>query len=142
MEESTDKPQCSHIMSHKDKSVWVKPHPSEKIHAPSQKKSYCVICGKMKYQGSARAKKMGFYINLLKEIQRKAEVLRRRGITKHKLTQVQIRLILKELQEDDFFTDHICTNRYDQWERFKQTLNRYCPLPEEAVEPVYRDFKG
>lgn len=133
---------CEHIESHKDHSIWVKPDLKERVHSPAQKRSYCKKCGKIKYVGSARAKKMGFYVNLLKEIQRKSEVLNRRGITRHRLTQVQIRLILKELKEDEFFLDSFCTHSYSQWERFRDVLKKYCPLPEEAIEPVYRDFKG
>lgn len=134
--------QCDHDESHKDQAIWVKPDVKERIHSPAQKRSYCRKCGKIKYIGSARARKMGFYVNLLKEIQRKSEVLHRRGITRHRLTQVQIRLILKELNEDEFFLDTFCTHSYSQWDRFRETLRKYCPLPEEAIEPVYRDFKG
>jgi len=133
---------CVHEESHKDEAIWVKPDIKEHIHSPTQKRSYCKKCGKIKYLGSARAKKMGFYVNLLKEIQRKGDVLHRRGITKHKLTQVQIRLILKELREDEFFLDNFCNHRYSQWDKFRETLKKYCPLPDEAIEPVYRDFKG
>ncbi|MBN1389161.1 MAG: hypothetical protein JXA22_00805 [Candidatus Thermoplasmatota archaeon] len=142
MDEDGDGGPCQHIESHKDHSIWVKPDISERMHSPAQKRTYCKKCGKIKYMGSARAKKMGFYVNLLKEIQRKAEVLNRRGITKHRLTHVQVRLILKELQDDEFFSDAFCTHQYSQWDRFKATLRKYCPLPEEAIEPVYRDFKG
>ena len=133
---------CDHEESHKDLSIWVKPDIRERIHSPSQKRSYCVKCGKIRYLGSARAKKMGFYINLLKDIQRKSDVLYKRKVTKHRLTQVQIRLILKELREDEFFSDQFCNHRYSQWEKFRKTLMKYCPLPDEAVDPVYRDFKG
>lgn len=85
---------------------------------------------------------MGFYVNLLKEIQKRGEILHRRKITKHKLTQVQIRLILKDLEQDEFFDDPFSTSSVDQWEYFKHALKRICPLPDEAIDPVYRDFKG
>ncbi|MBN1539670.1 MAG: hypothetical protein JW939_05950 [Candidatus Thermoplasmatota archaeon] len=133
---------CKHLETHRDQSIWVKPDIRERMHSPAQRRSYCRKCGKIRYIGSARAKKMGFYVNLLKEIQRRSEVLNRRGITRHRLTQVQIRLILKELREDEFFSDPFCTHSYSQWDRFRATLRKYCPLPDEAIEPVYRDFKG
>ena len=142
MTEEEVKVGCEHEESHKDDSIWVKPDISDRIHSPAQKRTYCKKCGKIRYIGSARAKKMGFYVNLLKEIQRKGDVLYRRKITKHRLTQVQIRLILKELREDEFFNDHFCTHSYSQWERFRSTLKKYCPLPDEAIDPVFRDFKG
>lgn len=142
MSEEENEGLCEHDESHKDESIWVKPDISERVHSPAQKRSYCKKCGKVKYIGSARAKKMGYYVNLLKEIQRKGDVLYRRKITKHRLTQVQIRLILKELREDEYFSDHFCTHSYSQWDRFRKTLKKYCPLPDEAIDPVFRDFKG
>ena len=85
---------------------------------------------------------MGFYINLLKEIQKKIEVLRRRGITKQKLTNVQIRLIIKDLKEDEVFQDRFSNYRSSQLSFFKETLKRYCPIDDEIIDSVYQDFKG
>ncbi len=133
---------CDHEESHSDHSIWVKPSPSERIHAPAQKRPYCKVCGRIKYLGSAPTKKMGFYINILKEVQRKVDVLHRRKITRHKLTQVQMRLILKELGSDVEFNDRFSNNRYNQWDHFKSTVKRYCDIDEELLDSIYRDFKG
>jgi hypothetical protein len=133
---------CEHEESHSDHSIWVKPSPSERIHSPAQKRPYCKKCGTFKYLGSAPTKKMGFYINILNEVQRKIDVLDKRKITKHRLTQVQMRLILKELNADDEFNDRFSNNRYNQWNRFKEVLKKYCDIDEELVDSIYRDFKG
>lgn len=143
MEEDDEEPcLCDHEESHRDESLWVKPHSKDHIHSPSQKRTFCKKCGKLRYIGSYPAKKMGFYINLLKEIQRRGEVLRKRGITNHSLTQVQMRLIIRSLEDDDFFSDRFSTSSRDQLKLFKTTLNKICPLPDEAIDPVIRDFKG
>ena len=134
--------QCEHEESHSDHSIWVKPSPSERIHSPAQKRPYCKKCGRIKYMGSAPTKKMGFYINILKEVQRKIDVMYRRKITKHRLTQVQMRLVLKELNADEDFNDRFSNNRYNQWDHFKTTLKKYCDIDEELLDSIYRDFKG
>lgn len=92
--------------------------------------------------GSAPTKKMGFYINILKEIQRKIEVLHRRKITNHRLTQVQIRLVLKELNADEEFNDRFSNNRYNQWDHFKTIVRKYCNINDEIMDSIYMDFKG
>lgn len=133
---------CEHDETHPDKSIWVKPSPSERIHSPAQRRPYCKYCGRIKYTGSARAKKMGFYINVLKELQRKVEVLYRRKRTNHRLTKVQIRLILKELESDEDFRDRFSNNRYNQWIHFKEVVGHYCGIDEELMEQVLRELKG
>lgn len=133
---------CDHDIVHKDKAVWVKPSEIENVHSPSQRRPYCKKCGRLKYMGSAPAKKMGFYINLLKEIQKKLEAMHRRKATRHRLTSVQIRLIIKDLEKDDFFLDRFSNQRYSQYDFFKMTLQKYCPVPDEIIQSVYSDFKG
>lgn len=133
---------CPHEESHRDRSIWIKPHRKDNIHSPAQRRTYCKICGKIRYKGSYPAKKMGFYINLLKEIQKRSEILRRRSVTKHSLTQVQIRLIIIELREDEFFSDRFSTSSKDQLDLFKSILKRKCPLPDDVIDTVINDFKG
>jgi len=133
---------CDHDIVHKDQAVWIKPSEKEKVHSPSQRRPYCKKCGRLKYMGSAPAKKMGFYINLLTEIQKKLDVLYRRKATRHRLTSVQIRLVIKDLEMDDFFLDQFSNQRYSQYDFFRITLQKYCPVPDELIQSVYMDFKG
>ena len=133
---------CEHEEVHSDKSVWIKPSPSENIHSPAQKRTYCKKCGKIKYTGTSTAKKLGFYVNILKELQRKSEVLHRRKIIRSRLTKVQIRLILKEIENDDDFLDRFSNNRNNQWIHFKEIVGKYYEIDEEIIESVLRDFKG
>ena len=133
---------CEHDEVHRDKAIWVKPSRAERIHSPTQKRTYCRKCGKIKYVGSAGARKLGYYINLLKEVQRKVDVLYRRKITKHRLTNVQLRLIIKELKTDDYFLDRFANNREAQYNLLKRSIMKYCSMPEEIIDSVYRDFKG
>jgi hypothetical protein len=133
---------CDHDIVHKDNAVWIKPSNVENVHSPSQRRPYCKKCGRLKYMGSATAKKMGFYINLLKEIQKKLDAMHRRKATRHRLTSVQIRLIIKDLEKDDFFLDRFSNQRYSQYDFFKMTLQKYCPVPDEIIQSVYQDFKG
>ena len=142
MDAEASRQRCLHRQSDNDRSIWVHPSRSERVHSPAQKRPYCLDCGKVKYLGSARAKKMGFFINLLSEVQERLEVERRRKLTNHKLTQVQMRLIIKDLVEDDFFTDRWANHKFGQWEFFKLAVRRRCDVSEDLLEHVLSDFKG
>jgi hypothetical protein len=133
---------CVHKESHSDKSLWVKPTPFERKHSPALKRPYCLHCGKIKYIGSARIRKMGYFHNLLREIRGKVDVLYRRKISKKRMTDVQIRLIVQDLERDDFFSDDFCNNSFCQWEFFKETVKRHCAVSDEVMEEVHREFKG
>jgi hypothetical protein len=62
-----------------------------------RKHPYCRCCGKVKNTSSLRAKRMGFFANILSKMRSDFE---RKGI---KITQAQIRLILKELELKEAF---------------------------------------
>lgn len=133
---------CIHDQSDPDQSLWIKPSPTERVHSPAQKRPYCKICGRIKYSGSANVKKMGFYVNLLKELQKRTEILKKRRIMDHKLTNVQIRLIVQDLERDEDFLDSFSNNRHNQWEHFKWIVKSHCRIEDDILEMVYRDFKG
>lgn len=134
--------QCEHEEVHSDRSIWVKPSPTEKVHAPAQKRTYCRKCGKIRYRGTSTARKLGYYINILKELQRKSEVLHRRKIIRSRLTKVQMRLITKDLEEDDEFLDRFSNNRNNQWIHFKKVVRKYFDIDEEVLDSILRDLKG
>lgn len=141
-EEPEDETCCCHEVVHKDKSIWIKPARNQDVHSPVLRRPYCKKCGRIKYMGSSPAKKMGFYINLLKEIQKKLDIMHKRQITRHKLTNVQMRLIIKDLKNDIDFQDRFSNYRSSQLTFFKETLRKYCPVDEEIIDSVYQDFKG
>lgn len=111
---------CSHEVS--EQKVWeriqngvMKPHP------------YCRKCGALKNISSDRAKSLGHFLRALSEIRRCVE---RRG---QKISEAQIRLIMKELIENDF--DDLWSMSYTaQKNLFKSVVRKYVRIPEDLVE--------
>ncbi len=133
---------CEHDETHSDESLWQPPSRSERMHSPVQKKPYCKKCGKMKYLGSAPAKKIGFYLNLLGEIQKRSDILRKRGVKGMRLTDVQKRMIIKILESDEFFLDKFANNLYSQHDMFRNCLLQNSSIPPYLIDSVCEDFKG
>ena len=133
---------CEHDESHPEESLWQPATIPEKTHSPVQKKPYCKKCGKMKYLGSATAKKIGFYLNLLGELQKRSEILRRRGVKEMKLTDVQKRTIVKILESDEYFLDIFSNNQYSQYDMFRDCVLKNSTIPPYLIDSVYGDLKG
>ena len=113
-----------HVECGIDERVWVdyvpmgdrrflKPHP------------WCVECGEVKYIGPDRAKAMGYYVNILSDIKRRR---------KKALTDVQTRLIVKELEGFEDFEDSYSMSRHNQEKIFVETVKRHTNLREEFIE--------
>ena len=79
--------------------------------------SYCVHCGVVKNISPDRAKRMGYYTNILPRL----------GITK-----VQIRLIAKELEKTDFDDVYFIT-RAQQEKLFIRVVKKYSKVREDRL---------
>jgi len=82
------------------RSKGLKPHP------------YCIHCGVVKNTSPDRAKKLGYYVNEL---------------AKKPITKVQMRLIIKEL-ENMCFDDAYSMTKSAQEEIFRSVIQKYCKL--------------
>jgi len=91
---------------------------------------YCGNCGLVRNIGPDRAKKLGYYVEVLSEVERHLRHEHAKG-GKHKLTEVQKRLIVKEMQNDDVFNDLYGVMASCQEERFVEILQKYRPDLEE-----------
>ena len=83
-----------------------------------QPHSYCIHCGVVKEISSKKAKRMGYYMNILARL----------GITK-----VQIRLIAKELESMDFDDAYFMT-RHEQEEIFINVVQKHSKVPEDRIK--------
>ncbi|HIE41102.1 MAG TPA: hypothetical protein EYP80_00395 [Candidatus Aenigmarchaeota archaeon] len=87
---------------------------------------YCVNCGAVEYRGPDRAKKYGYFANVLGEIRRFFEMEARKG-GKFKLTAVVTRLMLKEIESIDGFDDTFSRPFSAQKAEFIRILKKYFP---------------
>lgn len=107
---------CSHISS--STKVWL-PRLDNHIVVPHP---YRKNCGTVKNISSDRAKEIGYYLDILSEIKKYLE--KGRG----KLTQVQMRMIVKELQKTGRFEDTYGIKSSAQKSAFISAAMRYTNL--------------
>jgi len=113
------KAKCAHVSTHS--RVWLpitagilKLHP------------HCKFCGIVKNVSSDKGKKIGYFVNVLAEMRTK---LARKG---YKISQSQIRLIIKELEDrgvDDTYSMSFSAQR----EVFVEAVRKYVKVSRELV---------
>lgn len=120
---------CIHRPVSPQDSVWLPPHDKRDNHTPAQKRIYCLGCGHIKYQGSDRAKKIGYFTNIIARINEVIAKERKRGIRGLRpITVVQKRLMVREMEADESFTDTWSTTNRIQINIFKKIIKRHCPM--------------
>ncbi len=119
---SEDEDVCEHhsvdgdwlpILKRREKDVLA-PHP------------YCCTCGLVRNIGPDRARKLGYYIEALSEIERLLKHEHAKG-GRCKLTETQKRLIVKSLEKEDIFKDLYGTMASAQEDRFVEIIQEYRP---------------
>lgn len=130
---------CIHKpVSHQD-AVWLPPDDKSDSHIPAQRRIFCLGCGKVKYQGSDRAKKLGFFMNLISKINDQVAKEQRRGVKHIKpITEVQKRLMTREMESNEMFMDTWMSTRKHQMVLFRRILRRHCPnLTDTLIEAAF-----
>ena len=119
---------CIHRSVSPQDAIWLPPEDKSQNHTPSQKRIYCLGCGAVKYQGSDKAKRIGFFTNLISRINEQVAKERRRGVKGLRpITEVQKRLMIREMESKDIFCDPWTATRKLQLVAFKKILKRHCP---------------
>lgn len=123
---------CKHISCPPNRSVWLPLITYVGLNAHMKKHPYCKECGVVKNIGGDRAKSIGYYTNVLIDI--RTHINHRHKIIP-KLTKTQIRLIAKELESNDLFTDTYGTNLDIQRITFIEEVRKYRPdLTEDFIK--------
>ncbi len=113
---------CEHLKSGSD---WL-PILKERQDSTLAPHPYCRSCGLVRNIGPDRARKLGFYTEVLSELERYLRLeYSKKG--KHKLTESQKRLMVKEMEEDILFNDIYGSIASAQEERFVDIVRKYRP---------------
>ncbi len=88
----------------------------------------CRECGAVKNISGDRARGMGYYANVLSEIKKHLES---RG---GKLSQAQIRLIMRELESSEYFNDTYTLLGSVQRSMFTRVVQKYTGLSRSFIE--------
>lgn len=122
MDSSEEKASCEHQCSCSD---WL-PILKEKKESTLAPHPYCHLCGLVRNIGPDRAKKTGFFIEILSELERYLNHEHSKG-ARCKLTEAQKRLISKDLEDDELFIDIFGNLASSQKERFVEIVLKHRP---------------
>lgn len=89
---------------------------------------YCNKCGTVKNVSSDKGKKISYFVASLSELRK---ILEKRG---YKISDAQIRLIIKELSEIDGFDDTWWITFSKQKEIFISIVRKYVRVSREVIE--------
>jgi len=114
---------CEHEDCEYEKRVWL---PINGDVSETTKHPFCKHCGAVKNLSRDRAKDIGYFMNVLSSM----KYSNRKKI----ITDVQIRLISKELMDVDDFNDKYWMRRSIQEALFISAVNKYCNLSQNYIE--------
>ena len=89
---------------------------------------YCCNCGTVKNVSSDKGRKIGYFINSLTQLRK---MLEQKG---YRISDAQIRMIVKELGEIDGFEDVYWITYSRQKELFISTVRKYIKISYDVIE--------
>lgn len=116
---------CAHKSCSNISKVWLPFVASDKL-CGLKSHLYCIHCGAVKNISTDRPKKIAYYINSLINIDKR--IL--------KLTKVQIRLIVKDLEGIRDFEDAYSMTRHAQEKTFIKIVKNYCNISERDIASI------
>ena len=136
---------CEHKNCDHQKGVWVTVNLNKKAiisdEGKMKKHSYCEQCGTIEYKGEDRARRLGYFSNLLGSIK---DFLEQERVAYHvadmKLTDAHIRLIMNELSAIEDFEDNYWRSFESQKEEFIRIVRKY--LPKLSVSFLHEFFES
>lgn len=118
---------CDHVECGSADKVWtpllIKDNPKGlKPH------SYCIKCGIFKNIGSDKAKGLGYFINVISQIEKSLKI---RGST------VRMRLVIKELEKIEDFTDSFSMSKYNQEKVLISIIKKYYNISDRTIQQFF-----
>jgi hypothetical protein len=131
-EETCYREKCSHKNCNRDQRIWLPETMTSLEEARTASGNHrsdvllhhwCVHCGCVQNISDDRPKKIGYWINILSQIERQRPI-----------TQCQKRLIIKSLESNEFFEDMYATTGSAQRRVFVKIVQNYCKLGEHTID--------
>lgn len=117
---------------------WLPPSSPKVERVPIQHKPYCSICGVVKNIGSDRARKLGFFATALGRLKGRMDKEHDRSTYSiAKLSEAQVRLVIKRLESVDGFDDPYAMTFHAQLELFEEAVRSVRPdMPLAVLEEI------
>jgi hypothetical protein len=112
--------QCEHQNCGREHRIWVPDGPL--LWKEVELHPWCVHCGQIKNISDDRGKKVGFWINMLSSLDDHLS-----------LTQVQKRLIVQDLLNNDGFSDLYAVTQSAQKDLFISLIQKYTSYPRRTI---------
>jgi hypothetical protein len=135
---------CEHKNCEHSKGVWVPTNLNRNAVVSSEgrirKHSYCEICGTIEYKGEDRARKLGYFSNMLSTIKYFLERERvSYKVADIKITEAHVRLIMRELAEIEGFEDSYWRSFDSQQDEFIKVVRKYVPKLSASLLQAFFD---
>lgn len=130
---------CSHKKCHPTNRLWVPCHVDHEGKEFDKIKPhyYCEECGEVEYLGPDKARRIGYFSNILGDIKRCLDVEYKKGGTL-KITKTLLRLIVMELNRIDDFTDKFSKPFTTQKKEFFSIVKKFIPsLSDDRFEVFF-----
>lgn len=117
---------------------WLPPSSPMVERVPVQHKPYCRICGIVKNIGSDRARKLGYFATALGRLKGRIEKEHDRSVYSiAKLSEAQVRIIIKRIEAVEGFDDPYAMTFHAQLELFLEAVRSIRPdVPEAVLEEI------
>lgn len=117
---------------------WLPPSSPMVERVPIQHKPYCSKCGIVKNIGSDRARKIGFFATALGRLKGRIEKEHDRSTYSiAKVTEAQVRLVIKRLEAIEGFDDPYAMTFHAQLELFEEAVRSVRPdVPVAVLEEI------
>ena len=119
---------CSHESCGSVDKVWL-PYEGHVGTKGLKSHVYCINCGAVKNISMDRPKKASYYVNSLSKVDKRIV----------KLTKVQVRLIVKELESIADFEDTYSMTRHAQEKTFIKVVKNYCNVSEDYIASILKN---
>ena len=114
---------CSHKSCGLENRVWL--HTSDGFRTEIALHPWCIHCGLVKNISDDKARKLGYWINILSIISERFS-----------LKQVQKRIISKEIVAHQCFNDNYGITGSMQKELFKKIVKKYCNVDMHSIDSL------
>jgi len=133
-----DNLKCEHQICHPSQRLWVPMRVDRRGRELDKVKPhyYCLKCGAVEYKGPDKAKGYGYFANILGDIRRYFEIEAKKG-SKMKITTAIMRLVLKEIEQIDDFSDRFSKPFSVQKAEFIRIMKKYFP---SFAEDFFENF--
>ena len=115
---------CDHIECASIEKVWL-PHLLGEHPKGLKSHPFCIRCGMIKNIGPDKAKGKGYFINVISKIEKHIKIP---GST------VRMRLVVKELEKIEDFSDLFSMSKYNQDKVFISIIKKYYQIPNRIIQ--------